>query len=293
MKKILVLSGGGVRGYAQAQVLKKLEMDNGLLYTIYDLIVGSSVGAINGAMVASGKISMNKLESIYPDMAKKIFQKSWWPFKVPKYDRKNFINIFMDEVGMIKMKECKTKLQISTVSLCDKRNYFFKSWEDKDADSYLVSQVCKSFAAPYYFGAFVDESSKQVYFDGGMGIANVPVMYSFIESFLLWPNEECQFDVIGCGYSNAQVSFEEAKKYKTFKQLSEFFEIDDGGLAREQVRQEQIGALTVLCKSSPRFSMNYYDIEIPKEMDVLDGIKYLNDYKKYGEQMAKQPLITF
>ena len=63
-KRILICSGGGVKGYAQAQVLKKLEKDYGPLHERYDLVCGSSVGAINGSMLASGRITMDRLEKI-------------------------------------------------------------------------------------------------------------------------------------------------------------------------------------------------------------------------------------
>jgi patatin-like phospholipase/acyl hydrolase len=117
VKRILCCSGGGCKGYAQVQVLKKLEQQYGPLHERYDLIVGSSVGSINGSMVASGRITMERLDQIYEPMIKNVFKKR---FGIPYYDRKNFINVWIDEIGFIKMKECKTKLQISSVNVCDK-----------------------------------------------------------------------------------------------------------------------------------------------------------------------------
>lgn len=52
-KKIaLVLSGGGAKGAFQAGVLKKLDEQG---YS-YDVVAGVSVGALNGSMVAAGKL---------------------------------------------------------------------------------------------------------------------------------------------------------------------------------------------------------------------------------------------
>lgn len=294
MKRICILAGGGCKGYAQVQVLKKLEQEFGdNLFKKYSLICGSSVGAINGSMVASGKITMDKLESIYPSMIRKIFERNYLP-PIPLYNRKHFIEIFLDEIGMIKMENCKTKLQITSVNLCDKRNHFFKSWEQKDGQEYLVSTTCKSFAAPLYFGTLVDEHNKSVWMDGGMGVANIPVSYGLIESLMLWPEEDLHFDIIGCGFANENISFKEAKKFKVIKQVLSYLDFDDGGLAREQVRQEQVYGLEKLCKSSlkRKFSMRYFDTVIPKEIDKLDGVKFLSQYKKIGEEMAKQPLIV-
>lgn len=292
MKKVMICAGGGCKGYAQVQVLKKLEEEYGPLYHYYDLICGSSVGAVNGSMVASGKITMVKLESIYPSMIKKVFERQWLP-PIPKYNRKHFIEIFANEIGMIRMADCLTKMQITSVNLCDKRNHFFKSWEPKDGQEFLVSSVCKSFAAPFYFGTLVDEPNQAVWMDGGMGVANIPIAYGLVEAFTLWPDEDWHFDIIGCGYSNDGISFKEAKQYRVLRQVLSFLEIDDGGLAREQVRQEQVYGLKAMCDSSKtKISMRYYDIVIPKSIDKLDGVECLEQYKRVGEEMAKQPLIV-
>jgi patatin-like phospholipase/acyl hydrolase len=84
MKKILCLSGGGVRGISQLMVLKNLEKVCGRpLHEEYDLILGSSVGAINAAIIASGKISMDDLSTIYPSLIKSVFKRRGI-FKTPK-----------------------------------------------------------------------------------------------------------------------------------------------------------------------------------------------------------------
>jgi hypothetical protein len=285
-KNILILSGGGCKGAIQLQVLKKFEQDYGPLYEYYDLVCGSSVGAINGAMLASGRITMERLEKIYPEMIKKVFKRR---LGIPFYDRKNFYNVWMDEIGSIKLGDCLTKLQITSVNLCDKRNHFFKSWT-KDGEQFLVAEVAKSFAAPLYFGTFIDTANKCVWFDGGMGVGNIPVAYGLVEAELLWSNQKWHFDIIGCGYVEQSIPFDEAKKYKVFRQLEQFFDFGDAGLAREQVRQEQIGALDQLSKSSNKISYKYYDAVIPEKIDKLDGVKYLDEYKKIGIETAKKPL---
>jgi len=286
-KRILVLSGGGVRGYAQAQVLKKLEENHGPLHNFYDLVCGSSVGAINGSLLASGKIPMATMELIYPEMIKKIFKRK---FGIPFYDRKNFYEVILKEIGNIKFGDCLTKMQITSVNLCDKRNHFFKSWTE-DGEQLLMSECAKSFAAPLYFGSFIDEKNKCVWFDGGMGVANIPIMYAIVEAQMLWPNEALFFELVGCGYVDQNIPFKEAKKFKVIRQLAQYFNFDDAGLAREQVRQEQVGAITQLAQSSPKISFRYWDTVIPKKIDKLDGVKYLPQYKMVGLQMAKKPLI--
>jgi len=288
-KKILVLSGGGVKGCIQIQVLKKLEEELGPLHEHYDLICGSSVGAINAGIIASGKVTMKHLVDIYPDMLERTFEKRG--IRIPRYDRKKFIKIWADLVGMMKMKESKTKLQITSLNLCDKRNHFFKSWT-KDGEQYLVSEIVKSFAAPFYFGTLKDAKNKCVWMDGGMGIANIPILYALVESDMLWPTEDkVDYDIIGCGFVNNDIPYRKAKRYRVFRQLGQYFNLDDGGLAREQVRQEQIGMITQLAKVNAALDFRYWDIQIPKKMDGLDKIKYIPYYYDYGKEMAKKPLL--
>ena len=289
-KRILICSGGGCKGYAQAQVLKKLEKDQGPLHEHYDLVCGSSVGAINGSMLASGRITMDRLEIIYAPMIKKVFKRK---FGIPLYDRKNFYDVWMDEIGAIKLGDCLTKLQITSVNLCDKRNHFFKSWTD-DGSQLLAAEVAKSFAAPFYFGTFIDTINQCVWLDGGMGVGNIPVAYALVEAELLWPKQNWHFDIIGCGFVDQSIPFKDAKKFKVFRQLGQYFDLSDAGLARSQVRQEQIGALDQLAKaSSNKITYKYYDAVIPEKFDKLDGVKFLDEYKKIGIEMAKKPLQSF
>ena len=293
MKRIAVCSGGALKGYSQIQVLKKIENDvKKPLCEYYDLFVGTSVGSINAAFFASGKLTANYIESIYKSMALQIFKKSWFPFTIPIYNRKNFLEIAVKEIGMIKMKECKTKLQITAVNLCDKRNHFFKSWEDKDGEDFLWSNVCKSFAAPLYFDSFVDENNKMVFIDGGMGFANFPVSNALTEAMCLWPDEEYYFDLFGCGFVNENISFEKAKSFKFVRQLGQFFDIGSAGLARAQSRVEEVGAIQQLAKFNPKIHFNYWDIEIEKKYDKFDGVEFLDYYKTIGIEMAEKPLIT-
>ena len=132
MKNISVMSGGGIKGVIQAEILAGVEKDLGPLHEYYDLMCGSSVGAINSAILATGKVDALQLANIYPNMLKTVFKKHWYPH-VPRYDRKNFERVWDRIIGKdFKMKDCKTKLQITSVDVCTMKNHFFKSWEDKD-----------------------------------------------------------------------------------------------------------------------------------------------------------------
>lgn len=293
MKRLAVFSGGGCKGYMPLFTLIKLENQFGPLYRYYDLMAGSSVGAINAAILSTGKMSVKTLISIYPDLIKQVFKKNGW-FNGTIYNRENFIKIWDQLIGKdFKMKDCKCKLQITSVNFLNQENHFFKSWEEKDGNEKLLDVVLRSFAAPLYFGVLIDYVKKMIWFDGGMGNANLPIDRAFTEArdILKWANDIIQVDAFGCGYTNSSLSFEEGIKHKTFRQLLNYFDFNDGGLARAQARSEQVKKMEIIAKNNNNFGFSYYDIEIPKNMDKLDGIKFLEQYKEYGIKMSEKPLI--
>lgn len=291
MKRACVQSGGGCKGIIPLYSLYKIEQEFGPLYEYYELLAGSSVGAINMALIATGKISVKELINIYPDMIKKVFKKKGL-FSIPIYDRSNFIKLWDEIVGVnFKMKECKTKLQITSVNLMTQRNHFFKSWEGKDGEERLLEIVLRSFAAPLYFGALVDEKNKSVWFDGGMGNSNLPIDNAFIECKYNFKWDEFEIDAFGCGYKDDSIPFEKAKKYNTTKQLKQFFDIKDGGLSRAQSAFEQVSKIKFIAEKDEKISFKYWDIVIPEKIDTLDGVKFVEEYIQYGIKMSEKPMI--
>jgi len=301
IKRALCLSGGGAKGYAQIQVLKAIEKEFGKpLCEVYDLIAGTSVGAINAALIASGKLSMDKLEKIYPDVLKKVFTKKWYRLKKPKYQRKYFEREWSKLIGKdFKMSDSKTKLMLTSVDLVSDENHFFKSWYDDMKGERMMDIVCRSFAAPMYFGHIVDYKNKKCWSDGGVGNANLPLMEvkTQIESFgwydkrSIFGGQEVHVDAIGCLYHDPHHTFEDIKKNRWLKQVFDYLNLGSGGLARAQSRQDQIRMMSFLTKDNHNIKFRYWDKEIPKKIDKLDGVKYLNEYKRHGIEMAKKPML--
>jgi len=304
-KRVLCLSGGGAKGFAQVQTLKKLEQDFGKpLCEVYDLIAGSSVGAINAALIASGKFTMSELEEIYPDVLKKVFTKKRFRIKKPKYQRKYFRKEWEKLIGTdFKMSDSKTKLMITSVDLVDDVNHFFKSWHT-DCDERLVDVVCRSFAAPLYFGHVVDNKRKKVWSDGGVGNANLPLnevktqieafgWYDQIDDNSDYTIDVVEVDAVGCLYHDPHHKFEKVSSDRWLRQVLDFMNPSQGGLARAQSRSDQIRMMSYLSSKNPNIKFRYWDKEIPKKFDKMDGIKYLKDYKKFGIEMSKKPVLNF
>jgi predicted acylesterase/phospholipase RssA len=296
MKKILCLSGGGCRGYSQVQVLKKLEHDCGRpLCEEYDLIVGTSVGAINASIIASGKIPMDKLSEMYESVIRATFKKRGF-LKIPKYDRLNFANSWNDIVGLIKFKDVKTKLMITTVDLVTDRNIFYKSWHENIGDEYLLDLILRSFAAPLYFGHIIDNIKKMVYSDGGIGNANLPLNEAKLQAEAFgWYNngKELEIHAVGTLYDSKTPTFEEVSKDSWVRQLSDFLNPLEGGLARAQSRQDQIQMMEYICSKIPNIKFRYWDSPANGEKLKLDGVEYMVYYRALGALMAQEPLISY
>lgn len=85
MKRILALSGGGVRGVFTLQILARIEElfrqeqknKNLVLADVFDLIAGTSTGAIIAAFLSWG-LPVREIEKLYIDYSPTMFAKEGW-----------------------------------------------------------------------------------------------------------------------------------------------------------------------------------------------------------------------
>ncbi len=101
-KRILALDGGGLRGILTLGILQKIEdvlrarhggQPAFRLAHYYDLIAGTSTGAIIAAALAMG-MSVEDLRKMYLDLGKRVFERSWLRqgFIRAKYDERKLID---------------------------------------------------------------------------------------------------------------------------------------------------------------------------------------------------------
>src|ERR1019366_3614343 len=133
-KKILSLDGGGIRGALTLGYLKKLEdtlkakfphRHDFRMSDYFDLIGGTSTGAIIAAALAVGK-TVDEIIDLYMDLGGKIFgeKRTWWnPMETMKWLKANYHYGAMEQglkhaFGEITLgsKEIKTGLCIVTKS---------------------------------------------------------------------------------------------------------------------------------------------------------------------------------
>jgi len=292
MKRVLVIDGGGCKGVAPAVVLSEIEHKTKRpIWQTFDLVVGTSVGAILTGIMATGKLTATQTLQLMFRALPQIFTRRPWPL-LPKYPRQPFIDAWTANIGTVLMRECKTVYVATAVSACDSHTHYFKSSHDKDASLPVLEVVLRSFAAPAYFGGLVDKEAKTVWLDGGTGIDNCPVLEPLWEIVDRgWHNEGPVYILsLGCGSHNPSQTFEHASRRwgKNLREAGMYTSMADGGLARLQSRRSRVEFVEKICGEFPNVYFNRCDVEIPEKMDIMDGVKYLDRYAEYGETMTGQ-----
>ncbi len=78
--KVLALKGGGVRCVAQLVFLRNLEQEIGPIRNAFDIIAGTSAGAVIGALLGLGRSPADLLEDM-PAALGSVFQSRWIPWR--------------------------------------------------------------------------------------------------------------------------------------------------------------------------------------------------------------------
>lgn len=184
--RILSLSGGGIRGLFQAVYLQKLAAHLPKpLYSNFELIVGTSTGAIIAAAIALD-IDINKLVALYRDNGTRIFPQRRFPlaqgmlFKGAQYSDQPLRSILEEIFGKdTELQSCQKPVVISAGNLNKFGHRVFtiisrnKTIDPVAAKLKVVDVVMASAAAPSFFPPVQLEGEDTAYFDGGVW-ANTP-----------------------------------------------------------------------------------------------------------------------
>ena len=205
-KRILALDGGGIRGAMSLGILKHIEdllkerykdiisPIDFRLHHYYDLIGGTSTGAIIAAALAIG-MSVDEITEKYKELGNDIFNKGGWLDKLhdlwkSRYSvkpiKKHLDNFFKD----IKIGDDRVKTGLAIVT---KRLDSFSTWPlinnprakyFERNNFYLKDYVRASAAAPTYFIPEVikDVGTEKEYLfvDGGFSLMNNPSLQLFM-----------------------------------------------------------------------------------------------------------------
>ena len=205
-KLVLTCDGGGVRGLATAQFLYRLEQETGKpLYDLFDMFVGTSVGAVLVSSIACKKASMEEgLDFFSPKTLKGIFHESLKDKIVglaqpdPKYEGDGKSKYFKDYFGRLVLQDAKKPVLLTCYDLETRMATVMRSTEkDIDGKKIKVADACDgSTAAPAYFPAH--KVNKRWVIDGGV-VANNPTMVGYADAAEMWPDSEIHLLSIGTG----------------------------------------------------------------------------------------------
>jgi uncharacterized protein len=245
--RILSLDGGGIRGVVAATILAEVERQiNQPLNQYFDLIAGTSTGAILASAIAMGKTSQDIL-NLYKNKGKRIFPYSkiftferlplvWqYGLSAPKFSDKGLIEVLQEEFGQIKLSKLdkSPRLLITTYNTIERQFIVFKSWRKFDpwANIPLWEACVCSASAPTFFPAHklevkLEKGTKNyTLIDGGMG-ANNPTACAVAEAlFLGKPVKDLSVLSIGTGMPKLmpqeQTTWAQAKGWGVFQWIWE------------------------------------------------------------------------
>lgn len=205
--KILSIDGGGIKGLYTAAMLAQLEKalsdrhrakgskETPKLNQCFDLIAGTSTGAIIACSLACGK-SAAEILTLYRNLGPTIFPDNRWLYRLGRTTRQMAFGARYSSKPLSKTLDAflagrrfSSAENYLTLPVTNMRNYtprIFKtrhSDQNQDQDDLLASIALASASAPTYFPLCPAPDVKNgLYADGGLH-ANNPAMVALIEAF--------------------------------------------------------------------------------------------------------------
>lgn len=226
--RVLSLDGGGIRGVVTLVWLAELEkqLDNPL-HTYFDLIIGTSTGAIIGCGLSSGYDASTMLD-MYIENGKYIFdggKNRLWNkicrffsdgLSSPSYSGEG-LRLVMDKVfGKKTLKDLNKPTMVTSYNLRTGKPLIFKSFNN-DHENLSIAQVCKASAsAPTFFPAEIMKINGEEcpILDGGV-VSNNPSLCGLAEAFRLYGTncDNLLLSSFGTGEAIREVSTEESQEW--------------------------------------------------------------------------------
>jgi patatin-like phospholipase/acyl hydrolase len=205
MFRILAIDGGGVRGIFPAHVLALFSRKHGTdLTSVFDLIVGTSTGAIIAAAAAVG-IPLEKVSALYEQRAGEIFTRqrcSVHGLLRSRYRSEPLRRVLTDVFGDATMGDVPGRLILPSTDLSNGNVFVIKSQYlesfVRDAQIPLVEAIMASCAAPTYFDPV--RLNEYLLGDGGLW-SNNPSFVAYTEAIgkLAIPPDEVRILSVGTG----------------------------------------------------------------------------------------------
>ncbi|HOD13642.1 MAG TPA: patatin-like phospholipase family protein [Spirochaetota bacterium] len=304
--KILQIDGGGIRGIIPSVICAAIEERKGEpISRLFDMISGTSTGAILGGALAAG-IPAARVRDLYLAEGPALFNPRFFlnpkRWTEGKYDRGKFRERFGTVIGDVNIGEVLTRYVATTFNLSSGRTHFVNSVDPKDAGYRLLDVISWSaLSAANYFGKInapefawdhyapdgtVDATRTGATFqDGGQGINNCTLNNDMSE-VLARDHDDVLILSLGCGSSDLYVPYEKTSKKGFVAQVFAYF-----SQARNESTINQVLAAKYVEKHRPGIRTFRLDAFIPAKMDRLDAVKYADEFRRVGESLV--PRVPF
>ncbi|VWL85581.1 patatin-like phospholipase family protein [Oceanivirga miroungae] len=281
--RVLSLDGGGIRGLYQIEVLKVLEKEVGNLNDYFDLIIGTSVGAMLGAYIRMG-LKMDDVENNYLKNLNETFkiqkdekgieiQETIRLFKfndatLKKY-RENIKKEFLDK------KITKTLLTVS-INISDRKLKIFKLDGNSEIKDY-VDGIMSTTALPGLFKPH--EIDGKFYSDGGV-LYNDPSLLALSEALKI-EKDISKIKIISIGTLDEVVNSEDIYK-ETKEKISDYVSKESKFLKYLTTKSNSIEFINFVSVGSPAsYSYNYatsfFNATNNGHLDILNTIYSLTN----------------
>jgi uncharacterized protein len=301
--KILQIDGGGIRGIIPAMICAAIEEKKGIpIHALFDMISGTSTGAILGGALAAG-IPAARVRDLYLKDGPSLFDprfflnpKRWLE---GKYDR----NVFREKIGAIigdmTIGEVRSRYVATTFNLSSGRTHFINSVDPKDTGYRLLDVISWSaLSAANYFGkinapAFawdhyapdgtIDGTRTGATFqDGGQGIHNCTLSNDLAE-VLARDHDDVLIVSLGCGSPDLYVPYEKTSRKGFVAQVIAYF-----SQARNESTVNQVLEAKYVESHRPGIRTFRLDVFIPAKMAELDAIAYASEFRLRGESLISR-----
>lgn len=297
VRVVLSLPGGGALGAIQAACLARIEERMAAAGIVREsiaerlsLIYSTSVGSINGGVLASGKLNAAGLLAMFRRSLPAIFTRKGF---LPKYDSSSLDGPVNGALGAgFLLRQCQVPFAATTINECDEEYHPIESWDRIEGGLPVLTAMKRSSAAPVYFGGIVDEQAQAVWLDGGTGALNCPlllVLRQCVANGWLFGGDRVHVVNVGCGFRSYGKPFRQARRrwFKNLRELLCFADPDDGGLARKQSTWLQIQLCQTLAEMFPaQFSFENLDVQLTPEQDKLDNTRDTEEFVRMGREMG-------
>jgi uncharacterized protein len=310
-KRILALDGGGIRGILTLQLLTRIEKlvrdrtgdDSAVLADYFDLIGGTSTGAIIAAALAIGW-PVERIDKLYRGLGNSIFQSSFFRKGLlrPKFSAEPVKKALEDAYGEIRLggPELKTGLAVVAKRLDtgspwvihnNPKGRYFERIPDSNSTpnkDYLLRDVVRaSTAAPTYFEPEkikVADDTEGAFVDGGVSSHNNPALQLLMLATLKghglhWPMGADQLQLVSLGTGSKTVALHQ-------NDVMEMSAVELGvrGLSSLMDDASALNELLLQWMSSSE-TAHPIDSEIGDlSGDILGGGKPLLTYLRYNAQ---------